>query len=198
MFKLLSFLFHPFYFLLLGVFVLYTSPTYINFSTLKQIKILVYSVILLNTMVLPALIAGYLNRRGRITSLYLESINDRKLMYLITFGFYLATLFILSSFKINIYVFRFTLGASLTVAALFILALFQKKVSAHLSAIGGLCGALVMLSIKLPADFLNLIVVFILLAGLIGTARIHEKAHKENEVYWGFLLGFFIQIFIFY
>ena len=127
----------------------------------------------------------------------MDEIADRKKIYVITFGFYLATLFVLSSFGIPVVIYKYIFGASLTVAALFIFALLNKKLSAHLSAIGGICGALVMLSFRLQTDLLTLIAVFIILGGLIGTARIQVKAHKEYEVYWGFLLGFFTQVFIF-
>jgi hypothetical protein len=158
---------------------------------------LVYGVIFLNTMLLPVIIAWYWSKKGRISSILMEQIADRKKIYLITFGFYLATLFVLSSFGVPTIVYKYTLGAGLTVGALFIFALLNKKLSAHLAAVGGLCGALVMLSFRLQTDLLTLIAVFILLAGVIGSARIQVKAHNESEVYLGFLLGFCTQVFIF-
>jgi len=197
MFKLISFLFHPFSFLLLGTFILFNTHTYINFSYSDELKLLVYAVIFLNTMLLPVLISWYWSKKGRISSILMEQIADRKKIYLITFGFYLATLFVLSSFGVPVVIYKYALGAGLTVGALFILALLNKKISAHLSAIGGLCGALVMLSFRLQTDMLTLIAVFVLLAGIIATARIQVKAHNEIEVYLGFLLGFFTQVFIF-
>ncbi|HAW52144.1 MAG TPA: hypothetical protein DCX54_07435 [Flavobacteriales bacterium] len=197
MFKLISFLFHPFSFLLLGTFILFNTHTYINFSYSNELKLLVYAVIFLNTMLLPVLISWYWSKKGRISSILMEQIADRKKIYLITFGFYLATLFVLSSFGVPVVIYKYALGAGLTVGALFILAMLNKKLSAHLSAIGGLCGALVMLSFRLQTDLLTLIAVFVILAGIIATARIQVKAHNESEVYLGFLLGFFTQVFIF-
>ena len=85
----------------------------------------------------------------------------------------------------------------MTVGTMFVLALLRKKLSAHLAAIGGLAGALVMLSIRLHTDFLILICFMVLLAGISGMSRLALRAHKENEIYWGFLLGFFAQIFIY-
>lgn len=138
-----------------------------------------------------------MSKKGRISSILMDEIADRKKIYVISFGFYLATLFVLSSFGIPAVVYKYILGASLTIAVLFIFTLLNIKLSAHLSAIGGLCGVLVMLSFRLQTDLLSLILVFILLAGLVGTARIQVKAHKELEVYAGFLLGFLTQVFIF-
>ena len=196
--KLLSFLFHPFYFVLLGIFIFFNTNTYINFGYSRDLKLFIYAVVFLNTMLLPTLIGAYLNNRGQITSIHLDTIRDRKIMYVITFAFYVATLFVLTSFNVPTVVYRFALGASLTVAALFVLALFNKKVSAHMSAIGGICGSLVMLTVRLQTDFLNLIFVFFLLAGIVGAARIEVGAHREREVYLGFLLGFLAQVFIFF
>ena len=85
----------------------------------------------------------------------------------------------------------------MAVGSLFVFALVRKKLSAHLTGIGGLVGTLVMLSIKLHTDFLALICVLIVLSGIIGMSRIKLEAHNENEVYLGFLLGFFSQVFIF-
>ena len=197
MFKLISFLFHPFSFLLLGTFILFNTSTYINFSYSNELKLLVYAVIFLNTMVLPVIIAWYMSKKGSISSILMDKLTDRKKIYLITFGFYVTTLFVLSNFGIPAVIYKYIFGASLTVAVLFVLAMLGKKLSAHLSAIGGLCGAMVMISLRLQTDLLTLIAVFILLGGLIGMARIQVNAHKEYEVYWGFLLGFFTQVFIF-
>lgn len=127
----------------------------------------------------------------------MDEIDDRKLMYFFTFLIYLLTLFVLSGFGVPSAIYKYAFGAALTVGALFVLALLRKKLSAHLSALGGMVGALVMISLKLHTDFLSLICVILVLSGIVGMARMKMKAHSETEVYLGFLLGFLAQVFIF-
>lgn len=197
MYKLITILFHPFSFLLLGILILFNTNTYINFSYSDQLKLLVYIVLFINTMVLPVIFAWYLASKGHIKSILMEDINDRKLIYFFTFLLYLVTLFILSGFSVPSIVYKYAFGATLAVGSLFVFALVQKKLSAHMVGIGGLTGTLVMLSIKLHTDLLALICVLLVLSGLVGMARISLKAHLENEIYWGFIVGFFAQVFIY-
>ena len=44
----------------------------------------------------------------------------------------------------------------------------------------------------------SLIIALIFCAGCVGFARINENAHNLKQVYLGFLLGVFIEFFIFY
>lgn len=148
-------------------------------------------------MLLPVAFAWYLSSRGHIKNILMDDISDRKIIYFISFIFYLATLFVLSGLNVPAAIYKYAFGATLTIGVLFVLTLVQKKLSAHLAAIGGLFGALVMLSMRLQTDFMILIYTMIILAGIVGMSRIYMGAHKSNEVYLGFLLGFFSQVFIF-
>lgn len=195
--KLITLFFHPFSFLLLGVFLLFNTNTYINFSYTGELKLMVYLVLLVNTMIVPVLFAWFLFSKGYVTSILMDDVNDRKLIYFFTFLLYLITLFVLSGFNVPSAIYKYAFGATLTVGILFVFALIKKKLSAHLSALGGLAGAMAMLSIKLHTDFMALVCVVILLAGIVAMARIHLKAHSESEVYWGFLTGFVAQVLIF-
>jgi hypothetical protein len=195
--RIITLLFHPFSFLFLGVLILFNTNTYINFSYPDSLKLMVYLVLFVNTMILPVVFAWYLASKGHITSIAMDDISDRKLIYFFSFILYLATLFVLSGFNVPGVIYKYAFGATLTVGCMFVFALARKKLSAHLSALGGLCGALIMISIKIHTDFLALICVLVLLSGIVGMARIQLNAHKENEIYWGFLIGFFAQIFVF-
>lgn len=197
MYKLISLFLHPFSFLLVGILILFNTNTFLNFSFSTDLKFLVYAIVFINTMVLPVTFAWYLSNRGHIKSILFDDVSDRKIIYFISFIFYLATLFVLSGFDVPGAVYKYAFGATMTVGALFVLALVRKKLSAHLAALGGLVGALSMLSIRLHTDFMILIYALVILSGVVGVARIQVGAHREHEVYWGFLLGFFSQVLIF-
>jgi membrane-associated phospholipid phosphatase len=63
------------------------------------------------------------------------------------------------------------------------------KISAHMVGIGGLCGAIATLVIHKPEPPFGLLYVCILIAGLVGYARLRLQAHTPAQVYSGFLLG---------
>lgn len=158
---------------------------------------MVYLVLVVNTMLVPVLFAWYLTSKGYVSSIMMDDVNDRKLMYFFTFLLYLITLFVLSGFSVPSAIYKYAFGGTLTIGILFILALFRKKVSAHLSALGGLAGAMIMLSIRLHTDFLALICVVFILSGIVAMSRLTLKAHSEKEVYVGFIIGLLSQILIF-
>ena len=63
----------------------------------------------------------------------------------------------------------------------------------HLLGIGGVVGVFIALQI-MHGDFLYLLLLFILLSGLLGVARIKQKAHNYTQVYAGFLVGLSVEL----
>ena len=68
------------------------------------------------------------------------------------------------------------------------------KISLHMLGAGGVVGVLFSLNF-LYGEIINVLIFFILLSGLLGVARIKEKAHNNNQVYLGFILGFFVEFY---
>lgn len=64
-------------------------------------------------------------------------------------------------------------------------------VSGHMTAMGGMCAMLYYLAMKEIADvnLLPWIIVTVLLAGLVGTARLQLSRHSALEVGLGFIIG---------
>jgi hypothetical protein len=195
--KLISIVFHPFYILLLGVFIFFNTHTYLNFSYSDQLKLVVYFTLFINTIVIPIGLSWYLTAKGHISSIHMLELSDRRLIYFIGFILYLSTLFLLNGFGVPRAIYQYTFGATLTIGILFIFAFLNRKYSAHLAALGGLSGALIMLAWKLNSSFTDMIFTVIILAGIVAWSRIKMQAHTETEVYIGFLIGFFAQVFIF-
>jgi len=177
--------------------ILFNTNSYVNFSFSDELKTRIYILIVINTMLIPGLIVWYLSKRGIIESIYLNKISDRKIVYVINFSFYVASLFLLSSLNVPSVIYKFAFGCTMVIGILFVFTLINKKFSAHMAAIGGLIGVLVMKSNELNTDFLSLIFVLLILGGIVGMSRMMVKAHKENELYWGFLIGMCSQFLIF-
>ena len=67
------------------------------------------------------------------------------------------------------------------------------KISLHMLGVGGGTGALIGIHF-LSGGFSQLIILAILLSGILGIARINEKAHNHAQIYVGFLVGLIIQL----
>jgi len=64
------------------------------------------------------------------------------------------------------------------------------KMSMHMTAAGGACAFVMMLGLKYPGDMRGAFMLMLLLAGMLGAARLYLKKHTPAQVYAGFLFGF--------
>jgi hypothetical protein len=105
----------------------------------------------------------------------------------------------------------FMLGAVIALFLAFILNIFSK-ISLHTVGMGGLIGMLIITLLwfsygsftveingydAVDISMLHLLLVGIVLAGAVGTARLLLQAHEPNEVFGGYLVGFAAQVFAF-
>ncbi len=111
-------------------------------------------------------------------------------MFFIT-GYYLLSLIpVIPGFILN-----FILATIITIFVALIITYFWK-ISVHMIGMGGLTGGLLAFSYIFGLDIHLLFSALIIIAGLLGVARLTLNAHTLTQVCYGFLLGFFI-VFIF-
>ncbi len=187
--KIVSYLFHPLLMPTYGLFLFFwvdsTANYFMKFETKRTLFLMTFTF----TFVMPFLNALFLLRAKYIRSLHMETRAERRLPLLATAVFYMAEYYLLYDKNIPETLKMLMLSATLSVMLTVIINLFWK-ISAHMIGIGGITGAMFVLSYTLhfgPAAALMMILVFI--AGLIGIARLQLKAHKPAEVYVGFFLG---------
>jgi membrane-associated phospholipid phosphatase len=70
------------------------------------------------------------------------------------------------------------------------------KISAHMTAIGGLTGIFLALSLRLNVNGSLLLCGLLLVAGMVGTSRILLGKHNPIQVYAGFLVGLVVNFLI--
>lgn len=192
--RFLSYLFHPLFAPLLSAVLIFNLPLYINYKYGPNYFIYVYVIIFMNLIIAPLLISIYLKKIGMIESLKMEKVEERQLPYLITAIFYAFTYYLLS--KINFpptYLILFG-AAAISIILLFIFTLLKVKISAHLTALGGICGMLIILSISIAVDLSNWLILFLFISGIVGAARLQLKAHSNWEILFGFILGIGTQL----
>ena len=72
------------------------------------------------------------------------------------------------------------------------------KISLHTLGWGALAATLISISLRMGFALLLPIVVSVIIAGLVGYARLKQNAHKQAEIYLGYFAGVSVIIFIAY
>ncbi len=133
---------------------------------------------------------------GMVDSLQLKDREERIIPYVSTGIFYLWLSVNIYKTTIFPYIFEvFAIGATLALFVAFFLNNFTK-ISLHTVGIGGFLAMVVftMVNTSVPLyDLRPILLGVILLAGLVGTARLILKAHVPQEIYGGYLVGVFGQ-----
>ncbi|MFM7728725.1 MAG: hypothetical protein ACKO7B_18650, partial [Flavobacteriales bacterium] len=152
-------------------------------------EIALYTIVLLFTLVLPVTCSYLLLRAGKIRSLEMETREERLLPFACTMAFQLLAFVLAERLRLPRIPNLMLLGAATSVFVAASLSL-RWKVSIHMTGIGGVLGVMFGISTLLIIDMRIPIVMSVLLAGLLGTARLLLEAHRPAEIYAGFAIGF--------
>lgn len=192
--KIISYFFHPINFSLIGAVIYFLFvPKYIN----KQQEYLMLLVIFIATYIFPLILLFSMKRLSLINSYHLKTIEERKfptLLFIsicIFIGQWLYKISIVNILAI------FYIGFALCLILTYISLHFNKKVSLHTSAIGGLIGFLLYFSYYFEINMILLLIGFFILSGIIATARLKLKAHTMSEVIIGYIFGITTQLTVF-
>lgn len=209
---LLSVIFHPLlmvtYMLIL---LLIVNPYQFGvYSIADQWKLVL--LVFLSTFIMPAFALVLMRSLNMVQSIQLHR-HERIGPYIITGVFYL---WMFINFKNNQTIpFSLTVGTLGATIALFTVFFFNNftKISAHGAGMGGLVGlsAINWLYFSFDTFTLNtwlfgplefstsfVLMIVIILAGLVCTARLLLKAHTEAQVYGGFAVGLIAQFLAFW
>jgi hypothetical protein len=189
--KIISIILHP---ILMPIIMLYLSLNLvpnIGYSIIDY-STFIYLIFLLSTIIIPLMSVLFLIKNKIVASVEMSNYKERFTPLIITamwmsWGYYKLC---------NILVYSPILKAELICAIIIVLiaAIISRywKISLHMLAIGGLTG--VIFSINILFGGLTLVAILcILFAGILGVARLNEKAHNHAQVYIGFLVGFMIE-----
>jgi hypothetical protein len=187
--QILSILFHPVLMPTYAMLLIFRQSSYFSHTIPVEIKYRLFEIILLNTLLLPVLISYIMVRRGWIKSLEMQQREERLFPYIVNLLLMLLSAYWIYTMRLPRIFLILTVGASAAVLCAVIINT-KTKISIHMIGIGALVGTLFGLSSFLLIDLRMFILVFILIAGLVGVARITLGAHKPSQIYSGFVLGF--------
>jgi len=168
----------------------FNSDSALNYHVSDIAKKSIYTLMALITILAPLLSMMTLYYSKMISEFELKNRRERMIPYSITLFYYVLAayfLFIKASLPIPFYGFLAGVVLSLCIT---ILINTKWKISAHMIGVSGVIGAFWALPDTLGAGNLITVLCLILLAGIIGTARIISGAHSLSQVIAGALVGF--------
>lgn len=195
--NIISIVCHPVFMPVIMTFVLYwiNRVSFGNIPTTTLYKWL--ATLALNTIFFPLVTIFLLKRLNFIESIKLKTSKDRIIPLIATMIFYFWAYMVFKNFKPPVVAPTilkiFLLGNFWGIIAIFMVNIF-KKVSMHAAAAGGMIGIFIVTMIVSRVNIFMPLMISILIAGVIGTARLVLRAHTNGEIGLGYILGILSQL----
>ena len=184
--RIISLCFTPFYLPIVGQILLF-SFSYMGVLPLSY-KLSMLTTVYVFTILIPALLIHLYRRYQGWTSKELGIKERRVVPYIISIVSYFGCFFLLE-YRNTPRVLSIILVAALFIQMVCAFINIWWKISTHTAAIGGVAGALVIYSIAFSFNPLWWLSLVILLAGMVGTARMILRQHSLSQVVTGFFVG---------
>jgi heme/copper-type cytochrome/quinol oxidase subunit 2 len=186
--NLVSITFHPIFVNTVGLlllFMLFPSLTALSTNAKNTVILL----ITFSTVIVPILSVFILKITNQIKSYELREKEERKWPFAFTGMGYLFSFYVLQKAGISAIVLKYLLACSGTIVSIIIINNFWK-ISVHMASMGSILGLLVIVNLLNQQDLRIPILVAVLLAGAVGSARLFAMAHTKWQLLAGFALGF--------
>ena len=141
------------------------------------------------TSVIPLVLMMLLKKHGQISSFQLSNAKERTTPYiytLICFGFW--CFFLKVSMRLPLVLFVVAIGATIAILLITIVNHWWK-ISAHLTAMGGLFGGICSIALTYSILPTTLIICTLVISLLLMYARLYVNAHTPLQVVCGYILG---------
>jgi membrane-associated phospholipid phosphatase len=189
----LSIIFQPIFVPLYSLILIFNANTYITYAVQDEVKLFIYGITVMNTIILPMGVFYYFYKAKLIDTIHMHTARERSLPFLTIVVFQMSTFYVFSQAPMPSLFPNLVLGAAVSVAAAFVINL-KWKVSIHMLGMGGIVGTLIGLMLRYQVDALNLVIALVLVSGLVGYSRLKLNAHTPLQVYVGFVLGMLILV----
>ena len=134
-------------------------------------------------------------QRGWIRSFEMEKKEERLVPFITNAFLMLVSYYLLRRLMVPKIYYLLMLGAAASVVIAIIIN-FKWKISIHMIGIGGILGTFFGMSTFLFVDFRIPVLFTLMIAGLLGSARLTLGAHSPLQVYAGFAVGFLCEFLV--
>ncbi len=183
----LSIVLHP---LLMPVYILlflFNGNTLFAYTTPAGVKWYCYMVTVFTLLIMPLISLPVFKHFKLIRNYGLEDKQERVYPILIAVAFAFLGFWLLGRVAYTNIVQQLYLVLIILLSAFSVITL-RWKMSMHMTAMGGLCGFLLILGMKY-GDVRSLFIFMLILSGLLATSRLYLKKHNPSQIYAGFLFG---------
>lgn len=184
--RIISMIFTPFYLPVLSLLALFIFSYMSRLPLIYQLKVLILTYLF--TVLLPTVLIHLYRRYQGWTPFQMGRKERRMVPYIIAIMcyftcYYLMTVMRIPQFMANIVV------TALAIQVVCALVNIWWKICIHMAGIGGMAGALLAISLVFQFNPLWWLSVIILVAGLVGTARMILRQHSLRQIVGGFMVG---------
>lgn len=192
----ISYVFHPVFMPAAMAYILFVLSRDTAFAGIPDKSFFMWlAMIVLNTILFPLLTVALLKGLGFIKSIHMNDPKDRIIPLIGCMIFYFWANFVIGNpvSGAPLILHTLTLGSFWGIIAIFIMNIFYK-VSMHTAAAGGMLGLLSVLMFTDPVNMVVPLFIGLIIAGLVGTARMILGAHKQFEIWLGYFIGIAVQV----
>ncbi|MBU2525875.1 MAG: hypothetical protein KKC03_04660 [Bacteroidetes bacterium] len=182
---LISYVFHPLFVPFYGLLIFLKTTTFLlDFGLQYQIGKLV----LMLTVLFPVVLFLFIKNRKLADDVFLAKTEQRKIPLLFNLALLSLLIFRLYIFPELIELRMFFYGLLISNLLAFIFLYLKTKVSLHTLYLSNVFFYLLSFSIFTQAESRIWLVLSLLVMGLVGSCRMYLKAHRFDEIVWGFVL----------
>ncbi len=184
--RFVSMLFTPFYLPLFGLIILFTLSYLALLPVGYRLQIII--VVYLFTILLPTYLIHFYRKHQGWTLIELGHRERRMVPYAISIVCYLLCVWLLKSWHVFHFVGSIVMAALLVQIVCAIINTWWK-ISTHTAAIGGVAGSLFAFSQIFGFNPVWWLCVVLVVAGVLGSARMILRQHSLSQVIGGFFVG---------
>lgn len=152
-------------------------------------KFFVMAAVVLFTILIPRFGINILRRINKWTHRQLSARENRFIPYIMTILSYGVCMYVFTTINTALFM-RGVLIAGLVAQLLCTLINIKWKISTHMVGVGGFAGAYVAFGDLFYFNPIWGLTLLILLAGVLGTARMYLRQHSLSDIVIGFFIGF--------
>lgn len=187
-FKIVSHFFHPIVLPMAAtLFVYIMDPNALDRN--NQLKI--FSLVMVTTYIIPLLLLFVLKKNRNIQSYQLGAIQERKSPVVVMVVIFYMLAHLLGSIQEVALLGVLFMGCSISLTLCYIAIAMKVKASIHMIGTASACSFILIYSVQYQTNLLIAFAVSVAVAGLVGQARLHLKAHNLKEIIWGTAFGIF-------
>lgn len=182
---------HPLFVPLYAILILLNADPFLFGEPLSYDFMFILRTVVLNALFFPLITVMLMRGLNFIDSYEIPDRRQRILVYIPTIIFYSWTYTVFLKSEYHVAVGNIMLGATLAVSLALVINALYAKISMHTLGMGGLMAVALFVSRNIAKfDLSGTLMLVILVAGAVGTARLLLRSHTYAEVYYGYITGF--------